>query len=65
MAFLNTFVYVRECKAALQRNRRIRNGWLSLKTMKAAMTAAASPRIHPNQVIEKIYESFSTDTGGK
>ena len=21
--------------------------------------------IHPNQVIEKIYESFSTDTGGK
>jgi len=24
MAFLNTFVYVRECKAALQRNRRIR-----------------------------------------
>jgi len=33
--------------------------------MKATTTAAALPGIHPNQVIEKIYESFSTDTGGK
>jgi hypothetical protein len=33
--------------------------------MKAATTAAALPGIHPNQAIEKIHESFSTDTGGK
>jgi len=33
--------------------------------MKAATTAAALPWIHPYQVVEKIDESFSTDTGGK
>jgi len=65
MAFLNTFVYVREYKNRFAAEPEDSNGWLSLKTMKAATTATALPGIHPNQVIEKIYESFSTDTGGK